>query len=185
MTSSNFWNAKRGWALVAMLALATGCQSNLEHVKARSIKPVKDRAAAPDFALKDAHGRTVKLSDYKGKVVLLNFWATNCGPCKIEIPWFVEFEKEFKDQGFAVLGISVDEDGWDAVKPYIERRQINYRIAVADEPTANAYGGIEAIPTTFIIDREGRTASVHVGLISKDDYRNDIVQVLEATTATQ
>jgi len=173
--------AKRGWALVAILALATGCQSNLERVKARSIKPVKDRAAAPDFALKDAHGRTVKLSDYKGKVVLLNFWATNCGPCKIEIPWFAEFERTYKDRGFAVIGIAMDEEGWDVVKPYVEHRQMNYRVAVGSAEVEELYGGgggIESLPTTFVIDRAGKVADVHVGLVSKSDYRDEIEELL-------
>ena len=88
-----------------------------------AVKPEKDRHAAPDFALKDANGATVQLSDYKGKVVLLDFWATWCGPCKIEIPWFIEFEQKYKDKGFAVLGVSMDEDGWSAVKPFMEEQR--------------------------------------------------------------
>ena len=71
------------------------------------LKPAADRKAAPAWTLKDSDGRAVSLSDYKGKVVLLNFWATWCGPCKIEIPWFVEFEQKFKDRGFAVLGVAM------------------------------------------------------------------------------
>jgi len=181
----SFSHTSRLAAMVAILAFGTGCQSNLERVKAQTVKPDKERGQAPDFVLKDVHGKTVKLSDFKGKVVLLNFWATWCGPCKIEIPWFVEFEKEFKDQGFAVIGLAMDDEGWEVVKPYIEQKQINYRIAVADEPTATAYGGVDSLPTTFLIDRNGRTASVHVGLVSKSEYRNDIVQLLESPpTAT-
>ena len=78
----------------------------------------------PDFALKDSTGQTVQLSDYHGKVVLLNFWATWCAPCKIEIPWFMEFQREYKDRNFAVLGVSMDEDGWDAVRPYMANHSI-------------------------------------------------------------
>src|SRR6202171_3366485 len=78
-------------------------------------KAATDRKAAPDFALEDASGRQVRLSGYKGKVVLLNFCATWCGPCKVEIPWFIEFNKTYKDRGFAVLGVSLDDDGWKSV----------------------------------------------------------------------
>jgi thiol-disulfide isomerase/thioredoxin len=87
-----------------------GC-SPPKPAKAASLKPDSERHAAPDFALKDADGKTVRLSDYKGKVVLLDFWATYCGPCKIEIPWFMDFERKHKDQGFSVLGVSMDDDG--------------------------------------------------------------------------
>jgi len=143
-----------------------------------SVKPAEKRNAAPDFELTDASGRKVKLSDYKGKVVLLNFWATWCGPCKLEIPWFADFEKRYKDQGFAVLGVSMDEDGWEAVKPYIEAKQVNYRIMIATEEVAQKYGGVEALPTTFIIDREGRIVSTHIGLVMKKDYEDEIAALL-------
>jgi len=119
-------------------------------------------------------GQTVKLADYKGKVVLLNFWATWCGPCKIEIPWFIEFEQTHKDKGFAVLGVSMDEDGWDVVKPYLASHKINYRVLLGDDSVATLYGGVDSLPTTFILDKEGRIASIHVGLVSKGDYLNDI-----------
>ena len=142
------------------------------------LKQPHERQPAPDFELKDADGRTVRLSDYRGKVVLLNFWATWCGPCKLEIPWFVEFEKELKDEGFAVLGISMDEGGWDAVKPYLESVRVNYRVLMGNEEVAVAYGGVESLPTTFLIDREGRIARVHVGLVSKAEYENDIKTLL-------
>jgi peroxiredoxin len=80
-------------------------------VRAATLKPDKDRRTAPDFALKDADGRTVRLSDYRGKVVLLDFWATWCDPCRYEIPWFMDMERKRKDRGFAVLGVSMDDDG--------------------------------------------------------------------------
>ncbi len=140
---------------------------------------------APDFALKDRDGATVHLSDYKGKVVVLDFWATWCGPCKIEIPWFMEFEQQFKDKGFAVLGVSMDEGGWDDVKPYIEERKINYRILLGDDKVDHEYGGIDSLPTTFLIDRSGKVAAVHVGLEKgKNELRDEIDQLLAAKDAS-
>jgi cytochrome c biogenesis protein CcmG/thiol:disulfide interchange protein DsbE len=156
-----------------------GC-SPVRSAKAASLKPDGERHAAPDFALKDADGKTVRLSDYKGKVVLLDFWATYCGPCKIEIPWFMDFERKHKDQGFAVLGVDMDDEGWDAVKPFVADVGINYRIVVGNDSTADKFGGIEALPTTFLIDRAGKIADVHVGLTSKGEFENAIDQLLQA-----
>jgi peroxiredoxin len=167
-------------ALVLCAALSTtDCNQYSSTVKA-SVKAEHDRRPAPDFNLKDADGKAVKLSDYKGKVVLLNFWATWCGPCKIEIPWFMDFEQTYKDKNFAVLGVSLDEDGWDSVKPYIEQKKINYRVMIGTEQVAQMYGEVDSLPTTFMIDREGRVAAVHIGLVSKSDYIHDIVDLLGA-----
>ena len=169
-------------ALAVLLSalFAAGCSSGPTTAIA-AIKPEEKRKQAPDFALKDANGATVHLSDYKGKVVLLDFWATWCGPCKIEIPWFIEFEQTLKDKGFAVVGISMDEDGWNVVKPYLVERKVNYRILLGNDEVAQAYGGVDSLPTTFIIDRTGKIASVHVGLEEgKDGFKNDILRVLEA-----
>lgn len=167
-------------SLTAALSIAAaGCgNAPAETAAAADLKPSAKRNAAPDFVLTDADGRKVKLSDYKGKVVLLNFWATWCGPCKLEIPWFVEFEKTFKDKGFAVLGVSMDEEGWEIVKPYIQDKQVNYRVMVATEEVAQKYGGVDALPTTFMIDREGKIASTHIGLVAKKDYEIEIAQLL-------
>lgn len=142
------------------------------------VKEERERKTAPNFSLQDADGRTVQLSDYKGKVVLLNFWATWCGPCKVEIPWFVEFERKHKDKGFAVVGVSMDDDGWQAVKPFVSELGINYRILMGSDSIAQLYGGVDSLPTTFVIDREGRIATVHVGLVSKRSYERDIDEIL-------
>ena len=162
---------------LSFLALAsTGCEPQ-QSVKA-AVKDPKTRKPAPDFLLKDVNGKPVKLSDYKGKVVLLNFWATWCGPCKIEIPWFKEFETSFKNQGFAVVGVAMDDEGWEVVKPYLKDKEVNYRVVVGNEQVSTLYGDVESLPTTFVIDREGRIASLHIGLISKSDYANEIKQLL-------
>ena len=171
--------ATRVLATVSLAAILTTACSNPSASVRAAVKAEKDRKNAPDFTLKDADGKTVKLSDYRGKVVLLNFWATWCGPCKIEIPWFMEFEQTYKDRGFAVLGVSMDEDGWETVKPYIADKKVNYRVLLGDEVVGNLYGGIESLPTTFLIDKDGRVASVHIGLVSKRDYSTEIDHLIE------
>ncbi|MGD1093360.1 MAG: TlpA disulfide reductase family protein [Bryobacteraceae bacterium] len=165
---------------VTMLAAAlfTGCSYSPTSVKA-AVKPEKERKLAPNFALKNATGQTVKLSDYRGKVVVLNFWATWCGPCKVEIPWFVDFQQTYKDKNFTVLGVSMDDDGWKAVTPYLAEHKLNYPVVIGSEEVSQQYGGIEALPTTFVIDQEGRIASIHQGLISKSEYENEIRNLLD------
>ena len=140
---------------------------------------------APEFTLQDGNGQTVRLSDYKGKVVLLDFWATWCGPCKIEIPWFMEFEQQFKDRGFAVLGVSMDDDGWKVVNPYVKNMKINYRVLLGNDQVGALYGGLDSLPTTFLIDRQGKIVARHIGIDSgKEDFKNAIVQLLDAPRIT-
>jgi cytochrome c biogenesis protein CcmG/thiol:disulfide interchange protein DsbE len=168
---------------VAVLATAAmflfGCTSEKAMVEEPAVDAGKDRKNAPPFSLKDADGRSVSLADYAGKVVLLNFWATWCGPCKVEIPWFIEFEQKYKDRGFAVIGVSMDEEGWEVVKPYLAETRVNYRMLMGNDDVAEAYGGVESLPTTFVIDKKGRIAGTHVGLVSKSDYENEILQLLD------
>ena len=135
-------------------------------------------AEAPDFLTKDAAGGDLRLSDYRGKVVLLNFWASWCGPCKVEIPWFEEFERRYGGGGFAVIGISMDEGGWGVVRPYMDANRMEYAVGIGDAALARAYGGVESIPETLLIDREGRVAARHVGIVSKSDYEGEIVRIL-------
>ena len=133
---------------------------------------------APDFTLSDAAGKTVKLSDFKGKVVLLNFWATWCPPCRVEIPWFMEFQKVYGDRDFVVLGISLDADGWKSVKPFVDEQNVTYRMMIGNDDITALYGGVKSLPATLIIDRSGRIASSHAGLASKDAYRAEIEALL-------
>ena len=162
---------------VAVAALLWSC-SGKDPFSAEA-QSIKNRKPAADFTLRDANGTAVKLSDYRGKVVLLNFWATWCGPCTLEIPWFIEFEQQYKTQGFAVVGVSMDEDGWNAIKPYVAAHKMNYRVLLGDDSVSQLYGGVDSLPTTFLIDRKGRVAfPPHIGLAGKNEYLKEIQSLL-------
>ncbi|HWF11900.1 MAG TPA: TlpA disulfide reductase family protein [Bryobacteraceae bacterium] len=137
-----------------------------------------ERKTAPDFTLSDASGASLKLSGFRGKVVLLNFWATWCSPCEREIPWFVQLQQRYEGRGFSVLGVSMDQGGWNAVKPYVAKKLVNYPVVMGNEQTAALFGGLESIPLTLVIDRSGRIAAIHLGLCTRAEYENDIAAVL-------
>lgn len=160
-------------ALTAALLVITP-----EGALAADLKNVKDRQAAPNFRLTDSQGKQVQLSDYRGKVVLLNFWATWCGPCKAEIPWFEEFESKYRTAGLAILGVAMDDDGWKAVRPFMSQMKMNYRVMLGDDATASKYGGVESLPETLLIDRQGRIAARRLGLTSKTRYEQGITELL-------
>ena len=164
---------------LALGYLSAGCSSTSTVRAAAAVKPDKDRKTAPDFALKDADGKLVHLSDYRGKVVILDFWATWCGPCKIEIPWFMEMQRKNRDKGFEVLGVAMDDEGWEAVKPFAQQMGINYRLVMGNDQTAQMYGGVDALPTTFLLDRAGKIAAVHVGLTGKKEIEDGIEALLQ------
>lgn len=167
--------------VLAGVMLFAGCSSSKSSKSERAAAKARgNRKAAPEFTLTDSNGAKVKLADYRGKVVLLNFWATWCGPCQVEIPWFKDFEQQYKSRGFEVLGVSMDEDGWAAVKPYIAEHKLNYRILLGNDTVGQLYGGLDALPTTFMIDREGKFAfPPHIGLIGKNEYVSEIETLLD------
>lgn len=134
--------------------------------------------SAPDFALSDVTGADIQMSSYRGKVVLLNFWATWCGACEIEIPWLIEFEKEHKDSGFAVIGVSMDADGWKAVKPFLDEKQINYPVVIGNDSIAESYGVVN-MPMTLIVSRDGKIAAASVGILDKNACEAEIVRLLQ------
>jgi len=166
-------------AASAALAFLLASCSRPSSAPTGELKSEGQRKPAPNFSLKDADGNAVNLADYRGKVVLVNFWATWCGPCEAEIPWFIEFEKKYKDRGFAVLGVSMDDDGWKSVRPYVASHKINYRVVIGSEVVSQQFGEIDSLPTSFMLDRQGRIASNHVGLVDKVDYQNEIVKLLQ------
>jgi peroxiredoxin len=142
------------------------------------LKSPSARSLAPDFNLKDANGKDVKLADLKGKVVLVNFWATWCEGCQVEIPWFVEFQKAYEGKGLVVVGISMDDDGWKSVRPWLKEKKVNYPIVIGNDGLANRYG-LDGMPLTALVDREGRIADVHPGLVDKAATQQKIKALLQ------
>ena len=139
-----------------------------------------DAKPAPlDYTLRDVTGEEVDLSSHKGKVILLNFWATWCGPCKIEIPWFVEFTDQHKDDGLVVLGVSIDDTA-EKIRAFAEDYDVNYPLLVGlgREDFQESYGPIWGIPMTFFIDRDGALCRTHAGIASRDDFEKDITDLL-------
>ncbi|HKT52672.1 MAG TPA: TlpA disulfide reductase family protein [Candidatus Angelobacter sp.] len=124
---------------------------------------------APDFDLKvlDGNGKTMKLSSLRGKAVILDFWATYCGPCKIEMPWFVELQNKYGKDGLQIVGVAVDDAGEKAISEFTHKMGINYPILIGTEKVADLYGGLDGLPTTFFIDRSGKIIDRQLGLISE------------------
>lgn len=136
------------------------------------------RTPAPDWKLTDLSGKRVSFSDFRGKVVILDFWATWCAPCRVEIPHFVELQKQYGDKGLTVIGVSLDEQGPEIVKKFVKQLGVSYPIVIGNEKVAEAYGGIIAIPTTFVIDRQGRIVSQHMGYNDKATFEKEIQSLL-------
>jgi thiol-disulfide isomerase/thioredoxin len=143
-----------------------------------AIEAHEDYPKAPDFRLTDLRGRSVTLSDYQGKVVLLDFWATWCGPCRAEIPELIALQQRYGEQGLRVIGISVDDDP-HAVRQFYKSVALNYPVAMANGQTEALYGGIQGLPTTFLVGRDGRVYICYVGAVAVSDLESDIRALLD------
>lgn len=139
----------------------------------------KTSAFAPNFTSPTTDGKQLKLSDYKGKVVIIDFWATWCPPCRKGIPDLIELKKKYGSKGFEVIGVSVDTDTKDEVIPFVKENGINYPVVYdVNRNISNLYGGIEAIPSTFVIDKKGKIVANYQGIMPKETYENHIKKLL-------
>ena len=154
-------------------------------IRAELVPPAK-RQAAPAFRLADASGKLVQLADYRGRVVLLDLWATECGGCKVEIPWFMEIASKNKAHGLDVVGVSIDmlyedlktpAEAWARVTPFVQSHRVNYTILMGDDDLTKSYY-ITALPATYLVDRQGRIAAAYVGLVNRDNLETNIRSVL-------
>ncbi|MBU4458224.1 MAG: TlpA family protein disulfide reductase [Candidatus Omnitrophica bacterium] len=133
---------------------------------------------APEFALFDIYGEEKRLSDYKGKVIILNFWATWCPPCRVEIPHFVELYEEHRDDGLEIIGIALDVNAERIVPDFAKQNGINYTTLIGNKDMTDLYGGIMSIPTTFVIDRNGGIRERYIGYQGKEVFERDIKELL-------
>jgi thiol-disulfide isomerase/thioredoxin len=148
-------------------------------------KPAVDTSqlrAAPNWTLTDLDGNQVQLADFKGQVVLLDFWATWCGPCRMSIPHLKDLYAEYKDKGLAVVGISLDQQGPAVVRPFVRQQKINYPIVMGNLQVTQDYGGIRGIPTAFVISQDGKIYNRHMGLVPRQVYEKDIRALLGLTS---
>lgn len=137
---------------------------------------------APNVVFKTADGKTYDLSKLTGKVVIVNFWATWCGPCRKEIPDFIEFYKNYKDKGVEILGVSLDREGWEKVTPFLKQTPINYPIVLGNGEIAGKFSKFNAIPTTFIIDKSGNIVDEHTGVMTRSQLEAKVKPLLSANS---
>src|SRR5229473_740124 len=176
--------------LVGIVAFALFANQATRLPSTRAAKTTEDNpTASADFTLKDLEDNDVSLSQFKGKVVLVNFWATWCGPCKIEIPWLVELQDKYAARGFTVLGVAMDGEGKSAVAPFVRKERfkvdgtaqsMNYPIVLGNDATADKFGGLIGFPTSVLISQDGRVVKRVDGLVSYDEIDKAIQSQLDA-----
>jgi cytochrome c biogenesis protein CcmG/thiol:disulfide interchange protein DsbE len=175
---------KGAWMAATVLALLAGTYFADKATRLPRKSANADTAVpAPEVTLKDLGGQDVSLSQYKGKVVLVNFWATWCDPCRLEIPWLIEMQQKYSARGFTVLGVAMDDEGASVVTPFVRKErfdangakvQMNYPILIGNEATAAKFGGLIGFPTSMLISRDGKIVQRSVGLISFDEITKAI-----------
>ena len=133
---------------------------------------------APDFTLESLEGKSVKLSDLRGKAVLLNFWATWCSPCKIEMPWFVELQNQYGAQGLQIVGVAMDDASKEDIAKFAKEMGVNYPILIGKEAVGDQYGGVPALPESFFIGRDGKLVDKIIGLKGKSEIEDDVKKAL-------
>jgi thiol-disulfide isomerase/thioredoxin len=149
------------------------------HMSRRGQPPRVTNSEAPDFSLETLDGKSVRLSDLRGKAVLLNFWATWCGPCKIETPWLVDLQNQYGHDGLQVVGVEMGDDGKDEITKFVKDMGINYTVLIGKEAVGDAYGGVPALPETFFIGRDGKVVDKIIGLKGKSEIEDSIKRALD------
>jgi cytochrome c biogenesis protein CcmG/thiol:disulfide interchange protein DsbE len=183
-------------SLAFSLAGLAGCRSRGAGAAAvdedgRPTNAGKDLPNEPDVTFKDLQGKDVPLSSFKGKVVVVNFWATWCEPCRVEIPWMIDFQQKLGDKGFTLLGVAMDDEGKSVVEPFVQKTQfdvdghnmtMNYPIVLGNDDLAAKFGGLIGLPTSVVISRDGKVAKRFIGLASRDQLEKTIQGLLQPKT---
>ncbi len=174
--------------VIVFLAYFAGRGARTSDARAEKRSQTSAASGVPDFTLKDLEGHDESLGQFKGKVVLVNFWATWCAPCRIEIPWLMDLQEKYAPQGFTVLGIAMDEEGKSAVVPFVQKERfklgttsqpMNYPILIGNEDAAEKFGGLVGLPTTVLISRDGRQVKRIDGLLTYEQMDKTIQSLLE------
>jgi cytochrome c biogenesis protein CcmG/thiol:disulfide interchange protein DsbE len=147
----------------------------------------KALASEPDVTFKDLEGKELTLASLKGKVVVVNFWATWCDPCRVEIPWLIRLQQTYANKGFTLVGVAMDEDGKSAVDPFVhsthfdvagQQMTMNYPIVLGTDDIADKFGGMLGLPTSIVISRDGKIAKRYIGLVNEADLEKQIKDLL-------
>ena len=165
-----------GLLLLALIPLAAKTQTS-PGKSASELIPAGSRRDAPDFALTDVWGKELKPSQYKGRVVLLDFWATTCGGCKIELPWYVDFDKTYRDRGLSVIGLDMYGESPEVIKPFLTKWKMRYPVAVGTDALGERFN-LQEMPLSLLIDRKGRIAVSHAGIVDRAAFERDIQTLL-------
>jgi thiol-disulfide isomerase/thioredoxin len=166
---------------VVRVLIVIACAVLLLIVTRPAIQHPRHPYQAADFELQDLNGNAVRLSDFQGKAIVLDFWATWCGPCRREIPSLIQFQKEYGAQGLQVIGVSMDDSGRDAIAPFVRRAGINYIVLLGDNRVSSLYGGIEILPTTYYISRDGNVLAFAKGVTSESQIEQNIREALASS----
>lgn len=171
--------------IVAAMVFAGAHLSRKNRVAMVPASGPSQRQPAPDFELKSLDGSKVKLSDFRGRAVLLNFWATWCGPCKVEMPWFVELQKQYGPQGLQIIGVAMDDAADDEIAKFAKEMGVNYPVLLGTEAVGQSYGGVNVLPTTFFVDRDGKLIAREFGLQSRSVFVDHIKESLGQAVQAQ
>jgi peroxiredoxin len=171
-------------AFVVALMLYVGYHQARRQGGALAAPRLTQSSLAPDFSLESLDGKTMRLSDFRGKAVLLNFWATWCGPCKVEMPWFVDLQNQYGSQGLQIVGVAMDDASKEDIGKFAKDMGVNYPILIGKESVGDQYGGVPALPESFVITRDGKIMDKIIGLRGKADIEDAIKKALNTRPAT-
>jgi thiol-disulfide isomerase/thioredoxin len=178
---------RKRWNLLLVLVVVASFAAVFAGCKSDGASRPKTLANEPEVTFKDLQGKDVPLAGLKGKVVVVNFWATWCEPCQVEIPWMIGFQQKYADKGFTLLGVAMDEEGKSAVEPFVQKSQfdvdgkkmaMNYPIMLGNDDLAAKFGGLLGLPTSIVISRDGKVVKRYIGLASQDDLDKEIKSLL-------